>query len=38
MYIKRNIEEDILNLSKSFPAIMITSPKQSWKITNKLFK
>ncbi len=29
MYIKRNIEEDILNLSKSFPAIMITSPKQS---------
>ncbi len=28
MYIKRNIEEDILNLSKSFPAIMITSPKQ----------
>jgi len=33
MYIKRNIEDDILNLSKSFPVIMITGPRQVGKTT-----
>jgi hypothetical protein len=33
MYIKRKIEDTILNISSTFPILMLTGPRQSGKTT-----
>ena len=38
MYIKRKIEDTVLNISRTFPVLLLTGPRQSGKTTmlNKL--